>query len=369
MLKRRTFLQLAAGLPLLLSGARLRAETEFERYQREQRQGAAAMGTEWQRYQSDYQAAFRQYQQQLSRVWNEPELSGQKVWVEYSDNLQTRRSIDFDRNEVRLSFTATDAARLTDERIRAEFERVMNTTLQQAYQRDPVLRQSAGQQAPASRQPVTGSSQTQLQALLQQASRQQQHTGKGTVITVTIPLPASAVPERAQHYWPLVQKQAQKWAIDPALVLAIMQTESAFNPLARSHVPAFGLMQIVPSSAGRDATRLAWGRETLLSGAQLFQPETNIELGCAYLHLLNTRYLAAVRDPRSRLYCVIAAYNTGAGNVARAFTGTTSVKEAAVHINRLSAAQVFRHLQQRLPHTETRRYLAKVTTALSDYQA
>ena len=46
-----------------------------------------------------------------------------KVWVEYSDNLRTRRTVDFERNEVRLSFTGEEAARLSDARIRAEFEK------------------------------------------------------------------------------------------------------------------------------------------------------------------------------------------------------------------------------------------------------
>jgi len=119
---------------------------------------------------------------------------------------------------------------------------------------------------------------------------------------------------------------------------------------------------------GRDATKKVYGKERLLTGAELFKPQTNIELGCAYLHILDRQYLSAITDPQSRLYCVIAAYNTGAGNVARAFSGNTSVKEAARRINAMSPKQVYAHLRTRLKYEETRNYVQKVTAALAQYQ-
>lgn len=75
----------------------------------------------------------------------------------------------------------------------------------------------------------------------------------------------------------------------------------------------------------------------------LFVPDTKIKLGAAYLQLLLTRYLHAVEDPTSCLYCSIADYNTGARSVARAFTGTTSVAAAPL-INALAPDAVFAHL-------------------------
>lgn len=369
MLTRRFFVQLTAAAPVLLTSWTARAETEFERFQREQRAGVQGIQNDWESYRSDYLAAYRDYRQQLERVWSQPELSDKKVWVEYDNNLRTRRTVDFARNEVRLSFTGEEAARLSDARIRAEFEKVVRASLEQAYKADPVLARTGGAQPPVSRQPVAGIRPEQMTELLNQARRQQQQTGKGQVVTITIPLNRDAVPQRAQNFLPIVKQQAQKWRIDPALVMAIIENESSFNPMARSHIPAFGLMQIVPSSAGRDATRKAWGKEKLLTGAELFRPETNIELGCAYLNILDTQYLADVKDPQSRLYCVIAAYNTGAGNVARSFTGNNSVRDAAPRINALSPSRVYAHLRRNLPYAETRNYLEKVNTSLASYRA
>lgn len=365
MLTRRTFLHLALGS--LLAPTAL-AETEFERFKREQRQGVNAMNDAWQNYQSNYQQAFTLYKERLSLVWAKPELSNQTQWVEYERGLETRRTLDFKQNEVRIAFTGTDLASVTEQRIRAEFSKTIETQLAAAYAQDPTLAVSVGSKVPSTAQTVSGIHNAQIDALLKHAKQQQQQTSKGQVLTVTIPLPSSAVPERAQQYLPLVQQQAQRWHLDPALMLAIMQAESSFNPMARSHVPAFGLMQIVPSTAGRDASKQAWGKETLLSGAQLFNPATNIELGAAYLNLLNTNYLAAITHPQSRLYCVIAAYNTGAGNVARAFVGSNSVKDAAKRINAMTPSQVYNHLRTNLRYAETRNYLAKVTDLIPTYR-
>jgi membrane-bound lytic murein transglycosylase C len=368
-MKRRDLLALSVSLCTgLLLPAGARAETGFERYQRLQREGAASIQQEWIQYRQAYLAAYKDYQNRLGRVWSRPELSDKKVWVEYDNRLQTRRVVDFEHNEVRLSFTGDDAARLSEARIRAEFEKVVQASIRQSYQQDPLLNKVAGSQPPSSSQGVSGIRQADIDALLRQAKQQQQNTSKGKVITVTIPLQANALPARAHSYLPLVQSAATKWQISPALVMAIMQTESAFNPMAQSHVPAFGLMQIVPGSAGRDASKKVYGKERLLSGAELFKPQTNIELGCAYLHILDRQYLNAVTDPQSRLYCVIAAYNTGAGNVARAFSGNTSVKDAARRINAMSPKQVYAHLRTQLKYEETRNYVQKVTAALAQYQ-
>jgi membrane-bound lytic murein transglycosylase C len=120
-------------------------------------------------------------------------------------------------------------------------------------------------------------------------------------------------------------------------------------------------MQLVPSSGGTDAyTFVLGGKKSMPTPEYLFRPIENVELGAAYLHLLHYRYLDGIRDPASRIYCVIAAYNTGPGNVARAFTGRASVEAAEAAINRMSSEQVYQTLVAKLPYDETRVYLAKV---------
>lgn len=163
---------------------------------------------------------------------------------------------------------------------------------------------------------------------------------------------------QAEKYRPLVERYAKQHNVSPSLVYAVIRAESNFNPYAVSHVPAYGLMQLVPTSGGRDAYRRVAGRDEAPSKEYLFDAKNNIELGTAYLRVLDTEYLDMVQDDVSREYCMISAYNTGAGNVLKTFARdrTTAVNE----INRRTAPEVYETLRAGLPYEETRQYLAKV---------
>lgn len=167
--------------------------------------------------------------------------------------------------------------------------------------------------------------------------------------------------KQAEKYRPLVERYAKVYDISPSLVFAIMRTESNFNPFAVSPAPAYGLMQLVPSSGGRDAYRRAKGSNTIPGKQYLFDAENNIELGVAYLNVLAFDELDEVADPASREYCVISAYNTGPSNVLRTFSGSAKKRDAALaEINSLTAPAVYNRLRSQLPYAETRQYLQKV---------
>lgn len=167
--------------------------------------------------------------------------------------------------------------------------------------------------------------------------------------------------KQAEKYRPLVERYAKAYGISPSLVFAIMRTESNFNPFAVSSAPAYGLMQLVPSSGGRDAYKRAKGSNEIPSKQYLFDAQNNIELGVAYLNVLAFNELDEVADPASREYCVISAYNTGPGNVLRTFSGSAKQRDAALaEINSLTAPAVYNKLRSQLPYAETRQYLQKV---------
>jgi len=163
----------------------------------------------------------------------------------------------------------------------------------------------------------------------------------------------------ADRYRATVDKYATAYHVSPSLVLAIMRTESNFNPFAVSSAPAYGLMQLVPTSGGRAAYKRAQGIDQAPTTEYLYDPDHNIELGAAYLSVLSNAEFHGIANQQSRDYCVIAAYNTGAGNVTRTFSRD---RTAAINtINSLDPPALFENLRTKLPLDETRQYVVKVT--------
>jgi len=189
------------------------------------------------------------------------------------------------------------------------------------------------------------------------------------VISAKFPLVPDHVRVRAERFRPLVTEFARENGLYAPLVYAIMHSESSFNPRARSGVPAYGLMQLVPRSGARDAYRYVHKKDKLVSGDYLYNPRNNIELGTAYLAILDKRYFKRIENPMNRMLCSIAAYNTGAGNVCKAFGAGTSLSRAAPVVNRMQSAEVYARLRSDLPYAETRNYIKKVTDRMPLYEA
>lgn len=108
------------------------------------------------------------------------------------------------------------------------------------------------------------------------------------------------------HHDTVIRREAAKHNIDPTWVAAEIRAESVFNPRARSHADARGLMQVLPGTGAGIARRLGlpWR-----GGDSLYEPEFNIQLGTAYLRELEDKY--------GYTYVAIAAYNAGPAPVAR----------------------------------------------------
>ena len=185
-----------------------------------------------------------------------------------------------------------------------------------------------------------------------------------TVHYVKIKMEKDHLHIRARKYRQHVETYAGRYRVSKNLIFAVIKTESDFNPWAISRAPAFGLMQIVPGSAGHDVNRYL-KRSGLPTEKMLLDPAENILYGSVFLHILDTNYLAAVTNPVSREYCVIAAYNTGAGNVLKTFDKNRD--RAPGKINRLSPLEVYKTLKTDLPYSETRRYLTKVMSAKKEF--
>ncbi len=104
-----------------------------------------------------------------------------------------------------------------------------------------------------------------------------------------------------------MQQAGHNTGLDPSWLLAIARQESAFNPTARSHAGALGLMQLMPDT-GRLISKLI--NRPLKQLEELYHPERNIELGSAYLRRM-------LDENQRNPVLATAAYNAGPHRVNR----------------------------------------------------
>lgn len=116
----------------------------------------------------------------------------------------------------------------------------------------------------------------------------------------------------------LVREAAERHRLDPALIRAVIETESNWNAGAISRKGAVGLMQLIPTTAQR------FGVD------DLFSPKQNVDAGVRYLKTLLERY-------NGNLDLALAAYNAGEGAVDRAH-GVPSFRETRNYVQKVQEA-------------------------------
>ena len=131
----------------------------------------------------------------------------------------------------------------------------------------------------------------------------------------------------------LVREAAERHHVDPALVRAVIETESNWNAGAVSRKGAVGLMQLIPTTAQRFGVNDA------------FNPKQNVDAGVHYLKTLLERY-------NGNLDLALAAYNAGEGAVDRAH-GIPSFRETRNYVQKVQNAY-FRPGSGRLENAYTR---------------
>jgi membrane-bound lytic murein transglycosylase C len=187
-------------------------------------------------------------------------------------------------------------------------------------------------------------------------------------VSITLALAPNHIKKRAEPFIQFVKTYSAQRGVDADHILGTIHTESFFNPAARSGCGALGLMQLMPQSGGAEAYAILKGKGMIPSAAYLYDPEKNIELGCIYIGMLESKYFGNVKSKNSRTFCSIAAYNTGPGNVAFTFTGKRKVDPAVMIINNMPDSVVYATMVEKLPFAETRGYLKMVYERMPLYR-
>ncbi len=188
---------------------------------------------------------------------------------------------------------------------------------------------------------------------------------EGAFIVVQIPRVEHQLLTNIERYKPWVDEYSRQFNVPKDLVFAIIEVESAFNPRAVSKSNALGLMQLKANTAGRDVYQYVDGRSGQPEAEELFDAQTNLRMGIAYMGLLKHDYLLGVRNPDIKEMLSISSYNAGISRTLKLFAPTP--EEAILRVNQLHPKRVYRTLRYEHASSEARQYLDKVLKAKKRY--
>lgn len=320
-------------------------------------------------------ALYAELDQRVNKRWGKgnSELPEKKKYVKYTNDYQARTIVDFEKGTVRVETLTADQPLDT-------LKQAITTTLLTTA--DPSKTDIFSSDAPDTQgvpflYPQVIDHDGKVVQYRWRAERysdylvsnklQRSSANGKSIYAVEFNLAPQHEHLRQEKYSQYVIAAAKRYNLSPALIYGIIETESSFNPYAVSPANAYGLMQVVPATAGRDVYNLVKKKSGEPTKEVLFVPENNIDIGSAYLHLLQTRYLAKVTNKLSQEYSMISAYNGGTGNVLKTFDPNNRTR-AMNKINQTSTSNVYKKLRYDHPRAESKMYLEKVTKAKKNYE-
>ena len=134
--------------------------------------------------------------------------------------------------------------------------------------------------------------------------------------------------------------------VDPILILSMIRQESQFSAFARSGKSAYGLMQILPSTA-----RMVNKKYNFKSNPRhLYDPQINVDTGSLYL-----KSLLNMKSINGDLLKALISYNAGPGNLSKWMKKTSFNNDSFLLI-------------ESIPSRETRIFVERVLTNLVIYE-
>ena len=339
-------------------------QVSFDHFDEEFEQIMSGSEHKWDEYAAKQEKAWEKYKKAVEDKWDSFVISTKKEWVDYSEDKSSRSRIDFEQGSVEIETVVPagtpDAKKNAEEKIAAQTRKILsgrnvigeNLLKDQIKDKNGKIISEKNEDKFIEREVIPG---IKLE--------KKEFRAKDGIVRIKYKTKLQMVPDhlkkRAERYLPLVKKNAARFSVNPQLILAVIHTESYFNPMAVSHCGAIGLMQIIPRYAGCEAYKYVYNKEKMPDSSYLYKPENNIELGAAYLRLLQKKYFGSIpKNPKNR-YLTVCGYNWGPGSMEKKIL-------KKYNVNAMSDTDLFGLLRKKTPK-ETSDYLKRVTERMTLY--
>ncbi|NBX76118.1 MAG: DUF3393 domain-containing protein, partial [Proteobacteria bacterium] len=292
------------SLMLLLVVVQVMAESDQDNLDKEWGKIEQHIQNQFDTFEKSENEKWENVKKRVMLKWSEPEVSEVKKYVEYFDDDTARIKVDYEKGSVTVQALVSEDEPKAREEAQGKIEKIIKKAFEPTESEPPILlKEDVTPELDAKKiaKEVTT-------ALNVEEGRDRKRRNEFQVSFNLVP---DFVRKRAAKVYPVVKFWADKYKLEPALILAIIRQESAFNPRARSWVPAFGLMQIVPKYAGKEVMLAVTKKEIVPDSDFLFDPERNIMLGTTYLQILRDQYFANINEEAKRTFLLVASYNWG----------------------------------------------------------
>ena len=242
-------------------------QTEYEQWLKDQKAGLNSMAAaenaymasvtkEFDNYIVEQEQLYQDFKDEVEKKWDAFKFSSSKTYVDYDNDLNARASVDFEKGLVEVEVIVEDDPKQSVVEKKNAGDKKLQKKLTQIIQKKadddkPLLKDQL--QNNQGRKVTTSNAKSFAKEIVNQKKvKKVEFEGKDGLrrikYTLKLKLQPNHVNTRANRFKQDVITQSKRFNIDPAVAFAIMQTESSFNPKARSHIPAYGLMQLVPKS-------------------------------------------------------------------------------------------------------------------------
>ncbi len=328
-------------------------------------------------YHTQQDSAFIQYKDEIEQKWNEFKESTNKEWVSYSEGFAGRSVVDFEAGKIEVKAIIEKDNPQAEAIVKKNLkEHIKSIFSEKDETKTAILSNQV--EIPHSNEKITNQNIEQIVDKIVEKSKITEMKGKDNqnriVIAVSLDMVPNHIKIRAEKFKSIIEEKCRRFDVEPALVLAIIHTESFFNPKAYNrHGNAYGMMQIVPKYAGLTMNNVLYKKKTQPSSTQLFNAETNIEMGTGYIRWLIDYKWKKVKDKTNQQYCIICSYNGGPGTIYKAMTGkmnkigTEKWNKMFDDLNNMDNDKLYKKLRKDVPWKETRNYIKLVKERMEQF--